>query len=298
MRDEGLRAAGFAELTRLLAAHGPDIPYRGGLDAGFPYVGKQIPFMTPYKGIFRAREQQGPAALSINTSMSSPYRDRATADGWIYSYRAGDIDQPDNRALRAAYELQAPVVYFHATAPGYYKPLFPWFVDADDPVEREVHVTPGHVVDLGAGPTPAQINDPIERQYEFRATRTRVHQAHFRRLVLPPYEKRCAICSLRQERLLDAAHIVGDLEERGEPVVSNGLSLCSIHHRAFDNELVGVSPDYEVHVSRQLLEDDDGPMLELLKRFHRKPLLVPKRRSARPDPERLAIRFERFRSAA
>jgi len=115
---------------------------------------------------------------------------------------------------------------------------------------------------------------------------------------LPPYEKRCAICSLRQERLLDAAHIIGDLEERGEPVISNGLSLCSIHHRAFDNQLVGVSPDYEVHVSHRLLDDDDGPMLELLKGFHRRPILVPKRRSARPDPERLAVRFELFRSAS
>jgi putative restriction endonuclease len=298
VRDEGLRAACFAELTRLLAAHGPDIPYRSGLEGGFEYGGRRIPFMTPYKGIFRAQEQTGPAALSINTSTRSPYADRATADGWIYSYRAGDVGQPDNRSLRAAYELQAPVVYFHATAPGYYKPLFPWFVDADDPVEREVHVTPGQVVDLGAGPEPAQIDDPIERQYEFRETRVRVHQAHFRRLVLPPYEKRCAICSLRQERLLDAVHIVGDLEEHGEPVVSNGLSLCSIHHRAFDNQLVGISPDYEVHVSRRLLEDDDGPMLDLLKRFHRQPLLVPKRRAARPDPERLATRFELFRSAA
>ena len=83
-----------------------------------------------------------------------------------------------------------------------------------------------------------------------------------------------------------------------EPVSSNGLSLCSIHHRAFDNQLVGVSPDYQVHVSHRLLEDEDGPMLELLKRFHRQPLLVPKRRAARPDPERLAIRFERFRNAA
>ena len=298
MRDEGLRAACFAELTRLLAAHGADIPYRGGLDGRFEYGGRKIPFMTPYKGIFRAREQQGPAALSINTSTTSPYRDRATADGWIYSYRAGDINQPDNRALVAAYELQAPIVYFHATAPGYYKPLFPWFVDANDPVEGEVHVTPGKVIDLGEGLLPAQIDDPIERQYEFRETRTRVHQAHFRRLVLPPYEKRCAICALRQERLLDAAHIIGDLDERGEPVISNGLSLCSIHHRAFDNHLVGISPEYEVHVSDRLLDEDDGPMLDVLKGFHRQALFVPQRRSMRPDPERLAVRFELFRSAA
>jgi putative restriction endonuclease len=298
MRDEGMRTACFAELRRLLAVHGPDIPYRGGLDRGFVYGGRHISFMTPYKGIFRSRRQEGPAALSINTSTRSPYRDRATADGWIYSYRAGDIHQPDNLALVAAYVLQAPIVYFQATAPGYYTANFPWFVDANDPVEREVHVTPGKEIDFGAGPTPAQIDDPIERQYAFRTTRTRVHQARFRRLVLPPYEKRCAICSLRQERLLDAAHIIGDLEERGEPVISNGLSLCSIHHRAFGNHLVGISPDYEVHVSRRLLEDDDGPMLELLKGFHRRPLHVPERRSWRPDPERLAVRFEAFQGVA
>jgi putative restriction endonuclease len=298
MHDENLRLACFDELSRLLAAHGPDIPYRGGLDSGFRYRGRTIPFMTPYKGIFRAREQAGPAALSINTSIRSPYRDRATADGWIYSYRAGSIDQPDNQALRAANELQTPIVYFLATAPGYYKPLFPWFVDADDPVEGEVHVTPGQIVDLGASRRPLQIDDAIERQYEFRETRVRVHQDRFRRLILPPYESRCAICSLREERLLDAAHIIGDAEDLGEPVITNGLSLCSIHHRAFDSHLVGIAPTYEISVSSRLLEDEDGPMLDVLKGFHGQQLRVPARRALRPDPERLELRFQKFQAAA
>jgi putative restriction endonuclease len=299
MRDDALRAACFAELNRLTSLFGPDIPYRGSLEAGFPFQGRRIPFMTPYKGIFRAREQRGPAALSINTSIKSPYRDRATADGWVYSYRAGDVDQPDNRALRAAYELQAPIVYFLATGPGYYKPLFPWFVDADDPVEQEVHVTPGQVIPLPeAGLAAEPIDDPIERQYEFRETRVRVHQAQFRRLILPVYRDKCSICSLREVRLLDAAHIIGDIEERGNPVVSNGLSLCTIHHRAFDEHLVGISPDYEVHVSWRLLENEDGPMLHVLKGFHRQPIHVPERRPWQPDRARLAVRFERFRDAA
>ena len=84
---------------------------------------------------------------------------------------------------------------------------------------------------------------------------------------------------------------------RGEPTVSNGLSLCSIHHRAFDQDLVGISPDYEVHVSRRLLEVDDGPMLELLKTAHRRPIAVPRRREWRPDRTQLAVRFERFAAA-
>ena len=50
--------------------------------------------------------------------------------------------------------------------------------------------------------------------------------------------------------------------------VTNGLSLCTIHHRAYDQDLVGIDADYKVHVARRLLEDDDGPMLELLKTFH------------------------------
>ena len=125
----------------------------------------------------------------------------------------------------------------------------------------------------------------------------RLHQDRFRGIVLPAYREQCAICRLKEVRLLDAAHIIGDASERGEPVVSNGLSLCTIHHRAFDQDLVGVTPDYEVRVAPRLLDDEDGPMLDLLKGFHGRSIELPQRRAARPDPERLAIRFERFQAA-
>ena len=71
----------------------------------------------------------------------------------------------------------------------------------------------------------------------------------------------------------------------------------SVHHRAFDQDLVGISPDYEVRVSRRLLDDEDGPMLELLKTAHAKPIVLPERRAWRPDREQLAVRFERFAGA-
>src|SRR5881275_189103 len=79
--------------------------------------------------------------------------------------------------------------------------------------------------------------------------------------------------------------------------IANGVSLCSIHHRAFDEDLVGISPDDDVHVSRRLLEEEDGPMLGLLKGFHRRPIKAPKRPAWRPNRERLAERFERFLAA-
>jgi putative restriction endonuclease len=116
----------------------------------------------------------------------------------------------------------------------------------------------------------------------------------FRGQVLPAYRDQCAICRLKELPLLDAAHIVGDLEDRGDAIVSNGVSLCSIHHRAFDHDLVGIDADYTVRISPGLLEEDDGPMLELLKGFEAQPLLVPRQLALRPDRERLADRFDRF----
>jgi putative restriction endonuclease len=77
-----------------------------------------------------------------------------------------------------------------------------------------------------------------------------------------------------------------------------GLSLCTIHHRADDENLIGVSPDRQVHVGRKLLDDDDGPMLDLLKGSHGVIIEVPMRASHQPDRAHLAIRFEQFQATA
>jgi putative restriction endonuclease len=215
----------------------------------------------------------------------------------VYAYRAGAVDQPDNRALRSAFQLQVPVVYFVGTRPGWYRPEWPVFVTADDPVTREVMLTPGRMVGPYDEREPLLPGDPIERRYAVRETRVRLHQARFRARVLPAYANQCTICRLKETRLLDAAHIVPDVESAGEATVANGLSLCSIHHRAFDEDLVGVSPDYEVRVHPRLLDDEDGPMLDLLKGAHGRPIALPRSTRKRPDRELLAVRFDRFRAA-
>ena len=298
VRDDDVRSACFASLDVLCAKFGDDVPYVEGLDAGFPFRGNRVPFLSRMKGIHRAAAQSGPAALSINTSTASPYDDEETADGVRYAYRSGDVDQPDNRALRAAYELAVPLVYFVGTRPGWYKPFYPCYVIADDPVAQHVLVTKGEMVGPMDEPEPVLLEDPIDRQYAVREMRVRVHQARFRGRVIPAYDSQCTICRLKESRLLDAAHIVSDADVLGEPSVSNGLSLCSIHHRAFDQNLVAITPDYTVAVSPRLLEDEDGPMLELLKGFHSASIQLPRKRSHRPDPERLALRYETFAQAS
>ena len=298
VRDEGLRSSCFASLDVLSAQFGEDIPYRGGLDRGFPFRGARVPFLSRFKGIHRAAAQEGPAALSLNTSFASPYDDEPVTDGFRYAYRSGSIDQPDNRALRAAHSLGVPLAYFVATQPGTYKAIYPCYVVRDDAIACQVLVAPGHMVGPLDERTPEPIADPLERRYGVREARVRLHQARFRGRVLVAYSHKCTICRLKEGRLLDAAHIVGDLEQRGEPQVENGLSLCSIHHRAFDQDLVGIAPDYRVQVSRRLLDDEDGPMLELLKTSHDQLIELPSKRAWRPDPDRLALRFERFAAAS
>jgi putative restriction endonuclease len=107
------------------------------------------------------------------------------------------------------------------------------------------------------------------------------------------------LSGLPEPLLLDAAHIVSDRDERlGQPVVPNGIPLSKIHHAAFDAHLIGIDPNYRLHVSERLLMQRDGPMLEALKGLNGEAIHLPKRDKDRPDRDRLAMRFERFKAAA
>ncbi len=298
MRDDDLRKACFLALDVLQARFGHDVPYEA-LRHGFDFQGTKVGFLNRGYGIYRSKEQAGPGALSVNSSpLQKRYQDEQTPDGVLYAYQGEDPDRHYNRWLRSAYELGVPIVYFFGTRPGHYMPIYPVFVEQDLPSERRVLLTFGRRIGLQREQEPVEIPDTIERRYVVRQVKQRMHQGRFRGVVLPAYNDRCAICRLKEVRLLDAAHIVGDAEELGEPAVTNGLSLCSIHHRAFDEDLVGVAPDLRVHVHRRLLDDEDGPMLDVLKAFDGAMIAAPEKRLWRPDPERLAARFERFTSAS
>ena len=97
--------------------------------------------------------------------------------------------------------------------------------------------------------------------------------------------------------MLDAAHIVADKDEQlGQPVVPNGIPLSKIHHAAFDAHLIGIDPEYRLHVSDRLLDQNDGPMLEALKGLNGGTIHLPGRIKDLPDRDRLAQRFERFKA--
>lgn len=300
--DLRVRVAAFEWLKRQVDLHGDVLPW-SVLLAGFQYDGRRVPLVSQ-QGIFK------PAVLpeiplSIRTS-SGKYDDAFEDGALSYAYRGTDPQHHDNRGLRLARFRKTPLVYFHAVVPGKYLAVWPVFVVGDQPERLKFTVQlddAGHasaeILELAAeGRAVAEPTDDARRSYLTTTLRQRLHQRGFRERVLSAYRSHCAFCRLRHEELLDAAHIIPDSEERGEPIVPNGLSLCKLHHAAYDRQFLGVRPDYVIEVRRDLLDEEDGPMLlHGLKGMHLKPLFVPRAAASKPDPERLKVRWERFRAA-
>jgi putative restriction endonuclease len=209
-----------------------------------------------------------------------------------YAFMGKNPDAADNRWLKEAYENQIPIIYFLGIAPGRYQALLPTFISNWDGQALKTRVTFGPNSETLVPPT-----DSAERRYALRTVKQRLHQATFREAVIAAYDGRCALSGLPEPLLLDAAHIMADGDERlGQPVVTNGIPLSKIHHAAFDAHLIGIDPDFRMHVSDRLLGQNDGPMLEALKQLNGRSIRLPSRAKDHPDRDRLAIRFERFKS--
>lgn len=282
------------EVRQLAMAYVADCADRAGgvvsraqLEA-FTYDGEQLKLIDQSRGIRNPRQLA--ATLSILSQPKGPYDDDLDpVDGLLrYAYRTGDIDRGDNRKLRQAAALGLPLILLQGIAPGVFVPRMPVYVVADDPVRRSVKIA------VDEGLRFVRPGNTDQRQYVERLTRMRLHQPVFRARVLAAYSRQCAICRLRHVDLLDAAHIVGDAES-GQPTVDNGLSLCKIHHAAFDRGILGVRPDYVVQVRGDVLLEVDGPMLRHgLQDVHGWRLELPARLADQPGPDLLARRWAAF----
>ena len=115
--------------------------------------------------------------------------------------------------------------------------------------------------------------------------------------VLHAYRVHCAICNLQHRSLLDAAHIIPD-NVGGKPEVSNGLSLCKIHHAAYDQNILGINPDYKIEIRKDILAEIDGPMFKYgLQKMNGHKLILPRSIQNRPDINGLDIRYQKFKGA-
>ncbi|MDN4476933.1 hypothetical protein QQX09_13825 [Demequina sp. SYSU T00192] len=255
--------------------------------------GVRLPLIDPQgRGIRNPGEWRH--TLSITTVENGRYPDRQVQPGvWQYPYcvnKHGKIDSSNNK-LFAAHRDGVPVLYLYKPMPYTYLPVGMVAAVTRDDSSREFTIA------LAEGEVRAtDLVSPIEREWAQTMVERRLHQPRFRAIVMAAYESRCAICALPEAALLDAAHIRGDKDPNGQPVVENGLALCSIHHRAYDGKQLGIDEDLRLHVRRDILEIADGPVWEhALQRLPGRSLtIVPRARRDRPDPYRLGLTFKEF----
>jgi putative restriction endonuclease len=198
---------------------------------------------------------------------------------------------------------RVPIVYFHAIEPGFYVAAYPVFVIEDHPAELRFAM---QVDDLFAAETESVVAVTLgedfaepRRAYVTASFQRRLHQATFRQRVIRAYAERCALCRLRHQELLDAAHITPDVDPDGHPVVSNGVALCKLHHAAFDRFFFTIRADYVIEVRPSVLRESDGPMLVVgLQQINGQLIHLPTRAVDLPDRARLERRYEQFKLAA
>lgn len=250
------------------------------------------------KGIWNPQSYS--ATLTIVSDPDSEYDDGDHGDSlYRYSYEKRPAHQDprggSNAKLREAMRLGLPIIMLRKVAPGRFVPIMPVYVVKEEPEHRRFLLALDE--SLRFLPDPAHLTDD-QRRYAERVVRQRMHQPEFRARVLTAYESRCAVCVLKKVPLLDAAHITADSSAQGLPVVTNGLALCKIHHAAYDEHILGISPDYVVHINGEVLSEVDGPMLKYgLQQMNGRELFVPHRRTDQPDRDRLAERFTTFQAA-
>ncbi len=121
---------------------------------------------------------------------------------------------------------------------------------------------------------------------DFEQVRRRSRDQAFSKAVLDAYGDRCAVCAF-SVRLhdapvaLDAAHIRWHRAGgRDRDKVSNGLSLCALHHRLFDAGAFTLSPKYTVTAAQAAVGPGRNQSLE---QYSRCSILLPEKTEDYPD---------------
>ncbi len=295
MMDEQIRMAAFAWLEKQAIFYDDVLPW-SVIQNEFSFQAQRVPLIGA-RGIWKPKKLQLP--ISITTSPDGPYDDGPTKDNFLrYRYRGTDPYHADNVGLRKVMQKQIPLIYFLGVVKGKYLATWPVYIihDSIEDLTFTVAADEARLIN-----TKSFQEDPetyYRRSYHTSNVKVRLHQKAFRERVLYAYRNQCTLCKLKHQELLDAAHIIPDSDEYGLPIVQNGLSLCKIHHAAFDKNIIGITPDYTIKIREDILEETDGPMLKHgLQSLEKQKIILPKNQLDWPDKERLDIRYQQFISA-
>lgn len=115
------------------------------------------------------------------------------------------------------------------------------------------------------------LNKPIEETAEISTQnlpqgaereviiRQRVNQSFFRAAVMNSYNFRCCISGVQKSELVEACHIVDWAEDEANRTnPRNGLCLNPFFHKAYDKLLISITPDFEIVISDNLIDNIDS----------------------------------------
>lgn len=75
----------------------------------------------------------------------------------------------------------------------------------------------------------------------------------FKSIVYSAYDNRCAMCGIQLE-LIEAAHIVPHSHEKGTDEIGNGISLCALHHTAYDRSLIYFDHEFNILINESKMD--------------------------------------------
>lgn len=294
MPDDTIRLLALNRVRELRELWGDSIP-ESELAKGVAY-GDDVVLLKGPQGIFKPRQlTDGP--LTIVSTLGSRYEDELLdeANTLRYDY-APSSREHENVGLKNVMAAGKPVILLKqvkAKPRPEYMVVAPLYVEGFDDRRRQFTLSTRADLTPRTDTQAGLVLREIRRAYGETTVQTRLHQAYFRRDVLSVYRNRCCVCELRVRPLLQGAHIVPDSEAAGVAVVQNGLSLCSVHHAAYDRSIIRIKADYTVAVERGWIEAGDNFGRVSLTDFDGRRIVVPSDATQRPNPDFLDWRFRR-----
>lgn len=121
--------------------------------------------------------------------------------------------------------------------------------------------------------------------------RRKLRDLYFHKCVLTAYYSRCSFCNTFEN--VEAVHIIPLGHDMSTDETRNGLALCALHHKAYDQALVTVIDDYTIQVNRnQATELQNQKLSDGLAKFSQdlRPIIIlPPAISDRPHAEYIRI---------
>ncbi len=130
-------------------------------------------------------------------------------------------------------------------------------------------------------------------KHKFTITHKRYKRdKNFRETIYEAYGHKCAMCDVGLG-IVEAAHIIPISDEDGTDEIDNGICLCPLHHKAYDNGIIYFNEEYDIKLNDHKIEYlikmglDSG--IQQLKNISHNKLTLPLNPFFEPDCEKINL---------